>query len=50
MKRNISIYNHEVEKSRSKFDGKINLSKLPKKNLPNFLLKNLTLYKKWIAS
>jgi beta-1,4-mannosyl-glycoprotein beta-1,4-N-acetylglucosaminyltransferase len=50
MKRNISIYNHEVEKSYSKFDGKIKLSKLSKKNLPNFLLKNLSLYKKWIIS
>ena len=50
MKRNISIYNHEVEKSFSKFDGKIKLSKLSKKNLPNFLLKNLSLYKKWIIS
>jgi len=50
VKKNISIYNHEVEKSRSKFDGKIKLSKLSKKNLPNFLLKNLSLYKKWIIS
>ena len=50
VKRNISIYNHEVEKSRSKFDGKIKLSKLSKKSLPNFLLKNLSLYKKWIIS
>jgi hypothetical protein len=48
MKKNISIYNHEVDKSQGKFDGKIKLSKLPKKYLPNFLLKNLGLYKKWI--
>ena len=46
---NISIYNHEVEKSHSKFDGKIKLSKLSKKYFPNFLLKNLSLYKKWIV-
>jgi beta-1,4-mannosyl-glycoprotein beta-1,4-N-acetylglucosaminyltransferase len=50
MKRKISIYNHEVEKSHSKFDGKIKLSKLSQKNLPNFLLKNLNLYKKWVVS
>ena len=49
MKKNISIYNHEVEKSHSKFDGKIKLSKLPKKYFPDFLLKNLSLYKKWIV-
>ena len=49
MKKNISIYNHEVEKSHSKFDGKIKLSKLSKKYFPNFLLKNLSLYKKWIV-
>ena len=48
MKKNISIYNHEVDKSQSKFDGKVKLSKLPKKYLPNFLLNNLGLYKKWI--
>jgi beta-1,4-mannosyl-glycoprotein beta-1,4-N-acetylglucosaminyltransferase len=50
MKKKISIYNHEVKKSYSKFDGKIKLSKLSKKYLPNFLLKNLVLYKKWIVS
>jgi len=48
MKKNISIYNHEVDKSQSKFDGKVKLSKLPKRYLPNFLLNNLSLYKKWI--
>jgi beta-1,4-mannosyl-glycoprotein beta-1,4-N-acetylglucosaminyltransferase len=48
IKKNISIYNHEVDKSQSKFDGKVKLSKLPKKYLPNFLLNNLGLYKKWI--
>jgi beta-1,4-mannosyl-glycoprotein beta-1,4-N-acetylglucosaminyltransferase len=48
MQKNISIYNHEVDKSQSKFDGKVKLSKLPKKYLPNFLLNNLGLYKKWI--
>jgi beta-1,4-mannosyl-glycoprotein beta-1,4-N-acetylglucosaminyltransferase len=48
MKKNISIYNHEVDKSQSKFDGKVKLSKLPKKYLPNHLLNNLGLYKKWI--
>jgi beta-1,4-mannosyl-glycoprotein beta-1,4-N-acetylglucosaminyltransferase len=49
IKRNISIYNHEVDQSQSKFDGKVKLSRLPKKYLPNFLLNNLSLYKKWIA-
>ena len=49
MKRNISIYNHEVDKSHSKFDGKVKLSKLSKRHLPNFLLNNFNLYKKWIA-
>jgi beta-1,4-mannosyl-glycoprotein beta-1,4-N-acetylglucosaminyltransferase len=48
MQKNISIYNHEVDKSQSKFDGKVKLSKLPKRYLPNFLLNNLGLYKKWI--
>jgi len=48
MQKNISIYNHEVDKSQSKFDGKVKLSRLPKKYLPNFLLNNLGLYKKWI--
>jgi beta-1,4-mannosyl-glycoprotein beta-1,4-N-acetylglucosaminyltransferase len=50
LKKNISIYNHEVDKSHNKFDGKIKLSKLPKKYFPNFLLKNFSLYKEWIAS
>jgi beta-1,4-mannosyl-glycoprotein beta-1,4-N-acetylglucosaminyltransferase len=49
MKKNISIYNHEVDKSQSKFDGKVKLSKLRKKYLPNFLLNNIGLYKKWIV-
>ena len=49
MKKNISIYNHEVDKSDSKFDGKVKLSKLSKRHLPNFLLNNFNLYKKWIA-
>ena len=48
MQKNISIYNHEVDKSQSKFDGKVKLSKLPKRKLPNFLLNNIGLYKKWI--
>ena len=48
MKKNISIYNHEVDKSKSKFDAKVKLYKLPKKHLPNFLINNLSLYKKWI--
>ena len=48
MQKNISIYNHEVDKSQNKFDGTVKLSKLPKKYLPNFLLNNLGLYKKWI--
>jgi beta-1,4-mannosyl-glycoprotein beta-1,4-N-acetylglucosaminyltransferase len=49
MKKNISIYNHEVDKSQSKFDGKVKLFKLRKKYLPNFLLNNIGLYKKWIV-
>ena len=48
MQKNISIYNHEVDKSQNKFDGIVKLYKLPKKYLPNFLLNNLRLYKKWI--
>ena len=48
MKKNISIYNHEVYKSYSKFDGKVKLSKLPKKYLPKFLLDNFSIYKKWM--
>ena len=48
IKKNISIYNHEVDKSQSKFDGKVKLTRLPIKYLPNFLLDNLNLYKKWI--
>ena len=48
MKKNISIYNHEVDKSYSKFDGKVKLSKLPKKYLPKFLLENFSIYKKWM--
>ena len=48
IKKNISIYNHEVDKSQSKFDGKVKLVRLPRKYLPNFLLDNLNLYKKWI--
>ena len=49
IKNKISIYNHEVDKSNSKFDGKIELSRLPNKFLPRFLLKNLNSYKKWLV-
>ena len=50
IKKKISIYNHEVDKSNNKFDTKVKLSKLSKKHLPNFLLNNISLYKKWIES
>jgi hypothetical protein len=49
IKNKISIYNHDVDKSNSKFDGRIELSRLPNKFLPRFLLKNLNLYKEWLA-
>jgi len=49
IKNKISIYNHEVDKSNSKFDGRIELSRLPNKFLPRFLLKNLNSYKKWLV-
>lgn len=48
IKKKISIYNHEVDKSRSKFDRRIKLSILPKKFLPKFLLENLNTYKNWL--
>ena len=48
VKKNISIYNHEVDKTNSKFDGAIKLSRLPNKLLPKFLLTNLSSYKKWL--
>jgi hypothetical protein len=49
IKNKISIYNHEVDKSNSKFDGRIELSRLPNQFLPSFLLKNLSSYKKWLV-
>ena len=49
IKNKISIYNHEVDKSNSKFDGRIKLSRLPNKFLPRFLLKNLNSYKKCLV-
>jgi beta-1,4-mannosyl-glycoprotein beta-1,4-N-acetylglucosaminyltransferase len=49
IKKNISIYNHEVDKSENKFNGKIKLARLSNKYLPNFLLDNLNLYKKWLS-
>jgi beta-1,4-mannosyl-glycoprotein beta-1,4-N-acetylglucosaminyltransferase len=45
----IALYNHEVDQRKNKFDGKIYLSKIPKKNLPEYLIKNFSLYKKWLA-
>jgi beta-1,4-mannosyl-glycoprotein beta-1,4-N-acetylglucosaminyltransferase len=45
----IALYNHEVDQRENKFNGKIHLSKMPKKKLPEYLFKNLTLYKKWLA-
>jgi beta-1,4-mannosyl-glycoprotein beta-1,4-N-acetylglucosaminyltransferase len=45
----IALYNHEVDQRKNKFDGKIYLSKITKKNLPEYLIKNFSLYKKWLA-
>jgi beta-1,4-mannosyl-glycoprotein beta-1,4-N-acetylglucosaminyltransferase len=45
----IALYNHEVDQRKNKFDGRIYLSKISKKNLPDYLIKNLTSYKKWLA-
>jgi beta-1,4-mannosyl-glycoprotein beta-1,4-N-acetylglucosaminyltransferase len=45
----IVLYNHEVDQRKNKFDGKIYLSKIHKKRLPEYLIKNFSLYKKWLA-
>ena len=49
IQKKIALYNHEVDQKQSKFDGKIHLNKIPKKELPEYLFKNLKLYKKWLA-
>jgi len=49
IRKKIALYNHEVDQKQSKFDGKIYLNKIPKKELPEYLFKNLKLYKKWLA-
>ena len=44
-----AIYNHEVDQTANKFDGKIKLCKFSKKYWPNYLKDNYYKYKKWIA-
>ena len=44
-----AVYNHEVDQTGNKFEGKIKLYKFSKKYWPNYLKDNYFKYKKWIA-
>ena len=43
-----AIYNHEIDQTINKFDGKIKLYKFNKKFWPEYLINNVEKYKKWI--
>jgi len=51
IKNKYTIYSHFVDKRdwKSRWNNKIKLIKLPNKDLPIFLLKNIKKYKKWLA-
>ena len=44
-----AIYNHEIDQTGNKFDGKIKLYRFNKKFWPDYLISNVQKYKKWIV-